>query len=71
MTATHPCPEKPKRVRQSFTFLCPTCGCNTTTIDVRPAPNESIRRRRKCLECKFRFTTYERLGQSPPQDWNI
>ena len=40
---------------------CPTCSSeNIKVIDSRPAPeNNSIRRRRECLDCKFRFTTYE------------
>lgn len=33
-------------------------------IDSR-ASAEGIRRRRLCLKCKFRFTTYERLEQHP------
>ena len=28
-------------------------------IDSRPTDNYSIRRRRECLKCKKRFTTYE------------
>lgn len=41
---------------------CPYCGkTRTEVVDTRPADNyESIRRRRRCLECKKRFTTYER-----------
>lgn len=40
---------------------CPTCSSeNIKVIDSRPVPeNNSIRRRRECLACKFRFTTYE------------
>jgi transcriptional repressor NrdR len=40
---------------------CPYCSHNETkVIDSRDA-NEGIRRRRKCLGCGARFTTYERL----------
>lgn len=41
---------------------CPYCGkTRTEVVDTRPANNyESIRRRRRCLECNKRFTTYER-----------
>lgn len=41
---------------------CPYCSFpDTKVIDSRPtADNESIRRRRACLNCKKRFTTYER-----------
>lgn len=32
---------------------------NTKVIDARDAPEKSFRRRRECLSCKSRFTTYE------------
>ena len=40
---------------------CPGCGYQESkVIDSRPvSDNNSIRRRRECLECKRRFTTYE------------
>lgn len=46
---------------------CPTCGFEESkVVDSRPGEDNSfIRRRRECLSCKFRFTTYERLGESP------
>ncbi len=46
---------------------CPFCGEeNTKVIDSRPAEdNSSIRRRRKCLKCSKRFTTYEKLETIP------
>ncbi len=46
---------------------CPYCGNpNTRVIDSRPGKLEfEIRRRRECLECIQRFTTYERLEQAP------
>ena len=42
---------------------CPSCGfTETKVIDSRPYDdNASIRRRRECLECGHRFTTYEKL----------
>ncbi len=42
---------------------CPYCSFEESkVIDSRPADeNESIRRRRECLNCKKRFTTYEKL----------
>ncbi len=40
---------------------CPYCGYHDSkVIDSRDA-NEGIRRRRQCLSCSSRFTTYERL----------
>ena len=40
---------------------CPNCGSpESKVIDSRPvSDNNSIRRRRECLECRRRFTTYE------------
>lgn len=42
---------------------CPYCGFGESkVIDSRPTEeNVSIRRRRECLKCKKRFTTYEKL----------
>ncbi len=40
---------------------CPYCGYyNSKVIDSRDV-NDGIRRRRQCLKCEKRFTTYERL----------
>jgi transcriptional repressor NrdR len=40
---------------------CPFCGfSDSKVIDSRDV-NEGIRRRRQCLSCEKRFTTYERL----------
>ena len=46
---------------------CPFCGEeNTKVIDSRPADdNSSIRRRRSCIKCGKRFTTYEKLETIP------
>ena len=46
---------------------CPFCGNrDTKVIDSRPGKIEfEIRRRRECLQCIRRFTTYERLEQLP------
>ncbi len=42
-------------------MLCPSCGYyDSKVIDSREV-NEGVRRRRQCLECGHRFTTYERL----------
>ena len=40
---------------------CPVCGCSDSkVIDSRPVEDgSSIRRRRECLECQKRFTTFE------------
>ena len=46
---------------------CPFCGAaDTKVIDSRPAEdNSSIRRRRQCVICGKRFTTYEKLETMP------
>ena len=46
---------------------CPSCGHpESKVVDSRPSDDYStIRRRRECLSCRHRFTTYERLGDSP------
>lgn len=46
---------------------CPLCGhLESKVVDSRPAEEgASIRRRRECLECGSRFTTYERAGENP------
>lgn len=38
---------------------CPNCKGESQVIDTREAEN-SVRRRRECLSCRHRFTTYER-----------
>ena len=42
---------------------CPYCGfAESKVIDSRPTEeSNSIRRRRECLKCQKRFTTYEKL----------
>lgn len=46
---------------------CPACRYNgTRVIDSRPVDEmRSIRRRRECEECSYRFTTFERVEESP------
>ncbi|MFH0764761.1 MAG: transcriptional regulator NrdR [Candidatus Omnitrophota bacterium] len=46
---------------------CPYCGNrNDSVIDSRTArKGTSVRRRRKCLKCKKRFTTYEHVERIP------
>ena len=42
---------------------CPYCGANETeVVETRDSEDlETIRRRRSCLKCEKRFTTYERV----------
>ena len=46
---------------------CPYCsGTESRVIDSRPAEDsEKIRRRRECLSCGRRFTTYEMVENTP------
>ena len=48
---------------------CPFCGgSETQVVDSRVSePGDSIRRRRRCLDCQKRFTTYETVELRLPQ----
>jgi transcriptional repressor NrdR len=47
---------------------CPYChSTNNKVIDSRPSREaNAIRRRRECLNCKRRFTTYEQVQETMP-----
>ncbi len=46
---------------------CQYCGCpDSKVIDSRPTEEgSSIRRRRECIQCARRFTTYEKIEMVP------
>ena len=46
---------------------CPYCGSlDDKVLESRTMANgESIRRRRECLECGYRFTSYEHIEEKP------
>ena len=45
---------------------CPICSYeDSKVVDSRPTDNSSIRRRRECLSCHHRFTTYEFIEKVP------
>jgi transcriptional repressor NrdR len=46
---------------------CPYCGSEENKVtDTRPGKDgKSVRRRRECLSCNRRFTTYEYVEKSP------
>lgn len=50
-----------------YSLRCPACRYNgTKVIDSRPVDEaRTIRRRRECEECGYRFTTFERVEESP------
>ena len=47
---------------------CPFCSAvEDKVVDTRPSDNEQvIRRRRECIGCGRRFTTYERVDEILP-----
>lgn len=46
---------------------CPYCGyMESKVVDSRPtSEGEAIRRRRECIKCENRFTTYENIEEIP------
>src|SRR5687767_14300684 len=44
---------------------CPFCGHSDTKVTDSRESDDGIRRRRECLECGRRFTTYERVQAAP------
>ncbi|MFA5992882.1 MAG: transcriptional regulator NrdR [Candidatus Pacearchaeota archaeon] len=43
-------------------MICPFCQHNETKVtDKRESTNSTTRRRRECLKCEKRFTTYEKV----------
>ena len=47
-------------------MLCPFCRQGETkVVDSRDSQEFVIRRRRECLDCGRRFTTYEKIEESP------
>lgn len=48
-------------------MICPHCHKNSSrVVDSRPSDeNRAIRRRRECENCGFRFTTFEKVEESP------
>jgi transcriptional repressor NrdR len=48
-------------------MICPSCQHNgTRVLDSRPVDEgRSIRRRRECEKCQFRFTTFEKIEETP------
>jgi transcriptional repressor NrdR len=44
---------------------CPYCGHPDTKVTDSREADDGIRRRRECLQCERRFTTYERVQAAP------
>jgi transcriptional repressor NrdR len=43
---------------------CPYCAHKESKVTDKRSSPDGIRRRRECLKCKKRFTTYERIERS-------
>ena len=43
---------------------CPYCPHTKSKVTDKRSSQENVRRRRECLKCKKRFTTYEKLERS-------
>ena len=56
-----------ERINWFIHMKCPGCGyTESKVIDSRPVPDaNSIRRRRECLACQKRFTTFETIETTP------
>jgi transcriptional repressor NrdR len=49
-----------------FTLNCPYCHSpDLRVVETRETNSEITRRRRECIHCKKRFTTYERIESTP------
>jgi len=48
-------------IAENSIMNCPYCGYHDSKVIDSRDVNEGIRRRRQCLSCSSRFTTYERL----------
>lgn len=52
-------------IEESIIMKCPECSCEESkVIDSRPSDNK-VRRRRECIQCGYRFTTYEIIEEVP------
>lgn len=53
-------------LRERTVMMCPFCRHDETkVIDSRASQDFVIRRRRECLRCERRYTTYEKVEESP------
>jgi transcriptional repressor NrdR len=50
-----------RNIAEGVIMNCPYCGHHDSKVIDSREVNEGIRRRRECLSCGSRFTTYERL----------
>jgi transcriptional repressor NrdR len=45
---------------------CPNCGTDDIKVVDSRAQNDCIKRRRSCVQCAYRFTTFERIEKRYP-----
>lgn len=58
-------PQAAYLIEESIIMKCPECNCEESkVIDSRPTENK-VRRRRECIQCGYRFTTYEIIEEVP------
>lgn len=50
---------------KQFSMRCPHCGTDDSRVVDSRTVEDGIRRRRECLDCGSRFTTYERIERTP------
>jgi len=50
---------------ESFEMRCPFCSSENTSVLETRESDLGTRRRRECLDCKKRFTTYEKVEYAP------
>lgn len=50
-----------KEVKRKTQMLCPYCSNDETKVTDKRDSKDETRRRRECLKCGKRFTTYERI----------
>lgn len=46
-------------------MICPYCRFDESKVVDSRTTQDSVRRRRQCLKCERRFTTYERVDEAP------
>ena len=51
---------KKEKIKKIY-FYCPSCSFKNTKVIESRESSDSIRRRRECLDCYKRFTTYEKI----------
>jgi len=61
-----------RRERGTKGFACPLCGGRTAVVDARGRVTASVfYRRRQCVKCGYRFSTYETIEREAALDFQI